>query len=95
MGVGCLLLAHMLVLYAGKWFAEKLRMSRPEQIAVAIAGSQKTLMVGLSIAVSLQVTILPLLAFHALQLVIDTVIVDRFAAEDAEAAKPASALGEV
>ena len=84
MGVGCLLLAHMLVLYAGKWLAKKLGMSHPEQVAVAIAGSQKTLMVGLSIAVSLQVTILPLLAFHSLQLVIDTVIVDRFAAEDAE-----------
>jgi len=82
LGVACLLLAHMIVLYAGKWLAERLGMSRPEQIAVAFAGSQKTLMVGLSIAVSIQVTILPLLAFHSLQLVIDTVIADRFVSED-------------
>jgi len=82
LGVACLLVAHVFVLYAGKILAEKLGMSRAEQIAVAVAGSQKTLMVGLSIAVSIQVTILPLLAFHSLQLVIDTVIADRFASED-------------
>jgi sodium/bile acid cotransporter 7 len=87
-GVACLLLAHMVVLYSGRWLAEKFGMTRAEQIAVAIGGSQKTLMVGLSIAVSLQVTILPLLAFHSLQLVIDTVIVDRFVKQDAQAAKP-------
>ena len=86
LGVALLLVAHTIVLYIGRWIAERLSMSRPEQIAVAFAGSQKTLMVGLSIAVSLQVTILPLLAFHSLQLVIDTVIADRFVREDA--AKP-------
>lgn len=90
MGVGCLLLAHMFVLYIGKWIAMKFGMSRPEQIAVAIAGSQKTLMVGLSIAVSVQVTILPLLAYHSLQLVIDTVIADRFVSKSASKTQPAA-----
>ena len=81
LGVVCLLLVHVAVLYAGRTIAKRLKMSNPEQIAVAFAGSQKTLMIGLSIAVSLQVSILPLLAFHSLQLVIDTLIADRFASD--------------
>ena len=80
--VGCMLLLHVLVLQLGKWLAKTLKMSHPEQIAVAISGSQKTLMVGLSIAVSLHITILPLLAFHSLQLVIDTVIAGRLVKAD-------------
>ena len=80
-GVACLLLVHLLVLYFGKWIAGVLKMTHEEQVAVGFAGSQKTLMVGLSIAVSLQVTILPLLAFHSLQLVIDTLIADRMVNE--------------
>ena len=79
LGVACLLAVHVAVLYFGRYVAKRLKMSNPEQIAIAFAGSQKTLMIGLSIAVSLQVSILPLLAFHSLQLVIDTVIADRFA----------------
>lgn len=77
LGVACLVLVHIIVLYFGRHTAKQLKMTQQEQIAVAFAGSQKTLMIGLSIAVSLQVSILPLLAFHSLQLVIDTVIADR------------------
>lgn len=77
LGVACLLLVHVVVLFFGRYLAERFRMSQPEQVAVAFAGSQKTLMIGLSIAVSLQISILPLLAFHSLQLVIDTVIADQ------------------
>lgn len=76
--VAILLSLHVLVLLATKRLARGLGFEESVQIAIAIAGSQKTLMVGLSIAVSLQVTILPLIAFHSLQLVIDTVIADRF-----------------
>ena len=76
-GVICLLLLHVVVLFLGRRLAATLRMTRREQIAVAFAGSQKTLMVGLSIAVSLGITILPMLAFHSIQLVVDTFIADR------------------
>ena len=82
-GIACMLLVHVVVLFAGRLIAKQLGMTHQEQIAVAFAGSQKTLMIGLSIAVSLQVSILPLLAFHSLQLVIDTVIADRFVANEA------------
>lgn len=77
LGVTCLLFVHVVVLHIGRFVAGQFKMTTPEQIAVAFAGSQKTLMIGLSIAVSLQVSILPLLAFHSLQLVIDTIIADR------------------
>ncbi|QEG24371.1 bile acid:sodium symporter family protein [Mariniblastus fucicola] len=79
-GIACLLLVHVIVLYVGRHIAKVCGMSREEQIAVAFSGSQKTLMIGLSIAVGLQISILPLLAFHSLQLVIDTVIADRMVA---------------
>ncbi|MDP7304159.1 MAG: bile acid:sodium symporter, partial [Pirellulaceae bacterium] len=49
-----------------------------DQIAVAFASSQKTLMVGLLMAMSLQVSILPMVTYHVMQLLIDTLIADRF-----------------
>lgn len=79
-GVAGLLLLHVAILYVGRFVAAAIGMSQEEQIAVAFAGSQKTLMVGLSIAVSLGITILPMLAFHSIQLVIDTFIADRMRA---------------
>ncbi len=83
-GIACLLLVHVVVLYAGRDIAKLFGMNDAEQIAVAFSGSQKTLMIGLTIAVSLQVSILPLLAYHSLQLVIDTVIADRFVANSVQ-----------
>ena len=80
LGVICLLGVHVFVLYFAKWIASQLNLKYEEQIAVAFGGSQKTLMVGVSIAVSVHATILPLLAFHSLQLLIDTMIADRFVA---------------
>ena len=53
-------------------------------MAVAFAGSQKTLMVGLLMAISLQVSILPMVAYHISQLFIDTLIAERFRAHAAE-----------
>jgi len=53
-------------------------MSRGEQIAVGIAGSQKTLMVGLQIAIDCGVSVLPMLIYHVGQLVTDTLIVNRW-----------------
>ena len=53
-------------------------LTRREQIAVGIAGSQKTLMVGLQIAIDCGVSVLPMLIYHAGQLLTDTLIAERW-----------------
>ena len=93
LGVICLLSVHVGVLYFAKWIAGQLKLEYQEQIAVAFGGSQKTLMVGVSIAVSVHATILPLLAFHSMQLLIDTIIADKFVAARARSST-AKASGE-
>ncbi len=50
---------------------------RGDAIAVGFAGSQKTLMVGLVICLQLGVSVLPLVMYHAIQLIGDTLIADR------------------
>jgi len=69
---------HTVMLIVGVWLARLLRFSREDQIAVAFAGSQKTLMVGLLMAMSLKVSILPMVTYHVMQLLIDTLIADYF-----------------
>ncbi len=79
--LGALLVAvvgiHVTVLVAGTWIARLLRFDRGEQIAVGFAGSQKTLMVGLQVALELGFNIIPMVAYHISQLLIDTLIADR------------------
>jgi solute carrier family 10 (sodium/bile acid cotransporter), member 7 len=68
---------HLLLLSLGLGAASLLRMSRPDAIAVGIAGSQKTIMVGLHVAVQIApLAILPMVSYHAAQLLLDTVIAD-------------------
>jgi sodium/bile acid cotransporter 7 len=83
---------HLSTLSAGFVLAKVTGLQRPEQIAVAFAGSQKTLMVGLFVATSLGVTILPMVAFHVCQLLIDTLVADRFRAAELND-KPSAASG--
>ena len=68
---------HLVVLGIGFALARSLGFGREEQIAVGFAGSQKTLMVGLSTAMELGVSIIPIVAFHSVQLVLDTMIADK------------------
>lgn len=70
---------HLVVLLAGLRLAAAVGFTRPQQIAVGIAGSQKTLMVGLDIAISYfgGLAILPMVVYHFIQLIADTVIADR------------------
>jgi len=75
-------LVHTVMLWVGVYLGKLARFSREDQIAVAFAGSQKTLMVGLLMAISLQVSILPMVAYHVSQLFIDTLIADRFRANE-------------
>ncbi|MEM6468830.1 MAG: bile acid:sodium symporter [Planctomycetota bacterium] len=69
---------HLFVFAAGWMLARALKRPREEQIAVGIAGSQKTLMVGLQIAIDCGVSVLPMMIYHAGQLIIDTFIVNRW-----------------
>jgi len=71
-------LVHVAAWWIGFLLADRLGMDRGEQLAVAFAGSQKTLMVGLAIALPFGgLTILPMLAYHIEQLLIDTLLADQ------------------
>ncbi|MCA9153063.1 MAG: bile acid:sodium symporter, partial [Planctomycetales bacterium] len=63
----------------GYQLARASRMAREDCIAVAIAGSQKTLMVGLHVAITYYsgLAILPMITYHVGQLFLDTLIADR------------------
>jgi sodium/bile acid cotransporter 7 len=68
---------HTAAWWVGFWSGHRLGLSRPDQIGVAFAGSQKTLMVGLAIAIDFGgLAVLPMVAYHVEQLLIDTVLVD-------------------
>ncbi len=73
---------HTLVLGAGHLASAMVGLGRSERIAVGFAGSQKTLMVGIYIATTYfgGLTILPMVAYHVVQLVIDAVVADRLKA---------------
>ena len=79
---------HVTMLWTGVGIARLLRFSWEDQVAVAFAGSQKTLTVGLLVAMALQVSILPMVWYHVSQLFIDTLIADRFRRQREEAARP-------
>jgi sodium/bile acid cotransporter 7 len=78
-------LLHVAMLAAGVTLAKLFRFSRADQIAVAFSGSQKTLMVGVLIAITLKVSILPMVAYHCLQLFIDTLVADAYRKGDEQA----------
>ena len=72
------LLIHGVLLLAGWRLALATGLDRPEAVAVAIAGSQKTLAVGVFIAAEFSpLAVLPMIAYHVVQLVLDTLFVDK------------------
>ena len=81
------------MLTTGVVIGKFLRFTREDQIAVAFAGSQKTLTVGLLVAMALQVSILPMVWYHVSQLFIDTLIADRFRTTTEAVAKTSEVLG--
>lgn len=66
---------HVGTLAFGIGLSRWLGWDRTQQIAVGIAGSQKTLMVGLQIAIDCGVSMLPMIVYHVGQLVFDTLVV--------------------
>jgi sodium/bile acid cotransporter 7 len=92
--VAAVAIVHLSLLITGIHSARMLGMNRADSIAVAIAGSQKTLMIGLDIALEFGgLTILPVVAYHVVQLVLDTLIADRLAQGAIDAAHSNSASG--
>lgn len=73
------LVIHLLAFAGGCEGARWVGLPRGDRIAAAFAGSQKTLMAGLLICVTLKVSLLPMVTYHLIQLVIDTLIADRLA----------------
>jgi len=81
------LAVHLLLFGVGWWLSRAWGATRGDRLAVAISGSQKTLMIGLDVALGLGamgpegtglggLVILPMVAYHVAQLVVDTVLVD-------------------
>ena len=72
-------LVHALMLGAGHQLGWLCRLERADRIAVGFAGSQKTLVVGLHLAVTYYggLAILPMVTYHIFQLLLDVVVADR------------------
>lgn len=85
---GSVIVVHLVTLYVGLYLARALRVTRANQIAVAFAGSQKTLPVGLLVCetlsrqAGLSFAVFPMLMYHASQLFLDTLIADKFVADE-------------
>jgi sodium/bile acid cotransporter 7 len=68
---------HVTLLLLGFGLSKAFGFARADAIPVAFAGSQKTLMVGAYLAVAVgPLAILPMVAYHAAQLIIDTLLAD-------------------
>jgi len=81
MGIGLVFAAvgiHLAALGLGVITARGIGLNRARQIAVGISGSQKTLMVGLQIAIDCGVSVVPMLVYHLGQLTLDTLIAQRW-----------------
>lgn len=85
---GCCIALHLAGMLIAWWLSGLLKFETPDRRACAIAGSQKTLPIGILIsqATGLPFSLLPMLMFHASQLFIDTWIADRMKAGDAAVA---------
>lgn len=77
---------HVLILAVGFWVGRAAGVGRADRIAIGFAGSQKTLMVGLHVALTYYsgLTILPMVAYHVGQLLIDTVVADNLRGRQTE-----------
>lgn len=69
---------HLVSLGAGHLIGRWIGLSWDDRVAVGFAGSQKTLMLGLTLAIDYfpQAPILPVVAYHVCQLLVDTLVAD-------------------
>ncbi|HEY7154644.1 MAG TPA: bile acid:sodium symporter [Gemmataceae bacterium] len=75
---------HLIALFAGLWGGQALRFDRPSRIAIAFAGSQKTLPVALLLFETYfkeahPLAVVPIMFYPLGQLVLDTFIAERLA----------------
>jgi sodium/bile acid cotransporter 7 len=69
---------HLLLLTAGFALSHLFRFTQSDSIAIAFSGSQKTLMVGAYLALAVgPLAILPMVTYHAVQLLIDTLLAEK------------------
>jgi sodium/bile acid cotransporter 7 len=85
---------HVSALGAGWYGSGALGFRREDRIAVAIAGSQKTLMIGLDLAATFGFSILPMITYHAGQLILDTLFVERLVATASRSAHDPGSVSE-
>jgi len=82
------LMLHLAVLLFGMWSSKGLGFDRGNQIAVGIAGSQKTLPVSLILFdayfTHFTLAVIPMVFYHFGQLIADTFIADRLAGRQAQ-----------
>lgn len=84
---GCIVLGvHIATFWSGIWCGGKLRLTRGEQVAVAFSGSQKTLMIGLTTAINLGMNIVPIVMYHAFQLIADAYFAEKIRTDDSRRA---------
>lgn len=71
---------HLSMLWTGHALGWLIGLPRGDRIAVGFSGSQKTLMIGLEVALryfpAMPLAALPMIAYHVLQLLLDTLIAD-------------------
>lgn len=68
---------HGVLFAIGLTTSRLLKLAPADTSAVAIAGSQKTLMIGVDVALGFGgLAVLPMVAYHAIQLLMDTVLAD-------------------
>ena len=83
---------HLAMLGCGFWLGRLLGIRWEDRIAVAFSGSQKTLMIGLHIALSPAfnngLAMLPMVAYHVCQLLLDALIAERLRTRQAAPAEP-------
>jgi sodium/bile acid cotransporter 7 len=79
---------HLAMLGLGLLLCRAARVDRADAIAVGFASSQKTLAVGLQLAAEYHASLLPMITYHAGQLILDTLIADRMRANATEERTP-------
>ncbi len=72
------LFIHLFCLFLGVWIAKATGVGRAQAIGVGFAGSQKTLMIGINLAIDYGVSILPMISYHVAQLLVDAFIAENW-----------------
>jgi sodium/bile acid cotransporter 7 len=86
--IGAVIFVHVSSFWLGLGLARALGLVWGDQVAVAFAGSQKTLMVGMKVSIDAEFSVLPMVTYHIGQLFIDTVFADWLKRRRPEPAEP-------